>query len=212
MRYYEFRPVLLEYDLNKTLSFGKNFIGNILKILRLPDSHDNRVKIVHYAEMADPTIKKSYVNWIIREASRIVDNQPVVRLNEDYEIIKEWLTRYVNLFKKNKLSGSERNIENYTYRQLKDMIEGKMPKSEENIDISGLNFENIGDMKIWYRGNDGILVSPLSLKAAQELGKGTDWCTTKPNNFAKYTEGGYLYDWIGSDGEKIQFHLHTNVD
>jgi hypothetical protein len=158
--------------------------------------------------MTDPTIKKSFVNWVIREASRVENNHPVMRLDEDYEVVKEWLTRYFNLFKKNKLSDKERNIENYTYRQLKEMITDKMPKSEEKIDLKGLNFENIGDMKIWYRGNDGILVSPLSLKAAQELGEGTDWCTTKPDNFAKYTKDGYLYDWIGSDGIKVQFHLH----
>jgi len=107
---------------------------------------------------------------------------------------------------KKRLPLEQRNIDKLTLFDLYKIEEQiNKPSLEDNQPD-----EKFGsDVKVWYNGPLGYLITPLTKEAAIKYSKGTKWCTGAEHNnrFDHYNFTGSLFIWKDKNGEKYQFHI-----
>ena len=161
------------------------------------------VQIVQGLEKMDPTNKKNYMMWIIKQyvsgKMRLEDGQRIKTALADYHSAKPQLPQ------------EQRDIGKFDLHSLEELVDsfaqdtGVQAKTQEK-------FQHLDDMEIMYDGPLGLLAVPKTPEASCELGKGTKWCTASRSNnmFDEYNDDGPLFVFIERPGnDKYQFHFEA---
>ena len=154
--------LLLEYNREKTIeTYGKK-----IEIANQNDKqHLSSEQIISKIESVDPSINKQYVQWICKQyISGVLKIEDLYKVTEPLIIFQKF---------KNRLPQEKRDINKLTIFDLYD-IEEQISKPQLNDESK----EQFGpDVKVWYNGLLGYLITPLTKEAAKKYSKGTRWCT-----------------------------------
>jgi hypothetical protein len=164
--------------------------------------------LLELLEDIDPTPNNKNVQWLakqyIAQQFRAEDAPRVKEVLENFVQLKPALTR----------NGISADINRYDYHSLVATVKKILDVdvgSEEATEKSKIKRD---DVKVWYDGPLGQLVTPLTKKASCDFGAGTEWCTaytTADNYFDTYNKDGPLYIWRDRNGEKYQFWVDTKT-
>jgi len=195
--------LLLEYNREKTIAtYGKK-----IEIANQNDKqHLSSEQIISKIEEVDPSINKQYVQWICKQyISGVLKVEDLYKVTEPLIIFQKF---------KNRLPQEKRDINKLTIFDLHD-IEEQISKPQLNNKNNNESKEQFGpDVKVWYNGPLGYLITPLTKEAAKKYSKGTRWCTgaenENANKFDDYNSSGSLFIWKDKNGEKYQFSIDSN--
>lgn len=154
--------------------------------------------IVLFLENFDPTPNRENLDWIVRQyiAGKF-------RL-EDQTRVTNTLIWFSQMKLHRQLEAAERDINKYDFVTLQDL------QDEYNKDsaVVGELVIDTTDVEVLYTGPLGFVGIPLNVKASENLGRDTRWCTAMPNstNYKSYADQSPLYVYISPTGEKFQFH------
>ena len=190
--------LLLEYNREKTIAtYGKK-----IEIANQNDKqHLSSEQIISKIEEVDPSINKQYVQWICKQyISGALKIEDLYKVTEPLILFQKY---------KKRLPLEQRNIDKLTIFDLYK-IEDQINKPQFDDTQQDEKFGS--DVKVWYNGPVGYLITPLTKEAAIEYSKGTKWCTgaEKNNRFNYYNKQGNLYIWKDKNGDKYQFHPSTS--
>jgi len=215
MRAYEF--ILLEYDSGITfdkwhdkiekvafndLSLAETLNWGTLERFRERNASkqhtDSIVKIVIKAcEYADPTKNKEYVTWLLREYT----NGNIRQYEDITSTAMDTLATYHKAKIKKLLPPEYKDIGRLKLKDVMNVVQSLSSK-----------VANDGDATVYYEDKDIRVIIPNDLTASKYYGS-SDWCTTYPAMFNKYSKDGTLYIIIPKnperDGEKYQFHFES---
>ncbi len=187
--------LLLEYDRDKTIAtYGKK-----IEIANLNDNQRQSVEtILSKIEDVDPSINKQYVQWICKQyISGVLKIEDLYKVTEPLIIFQQY---------KQRLPQEKRDINKLNVFDLYDIEKQITAPSLQN---NQQNVEFSSDVKVWYNGPLGYLITPLTQEAAIKYSNGTKWCTgakDKNNKFNAYNRRGPLFIWRDKNGQKYQFH------
>lgn len=147
--------------------------------------------IKYFAEYGDPTNKKIYTDWIIRQYSNKEFRQ------EDTERVSKYLT----MFETYKSKMENKDILKYkTLTDLRDAI-NEHAKTTSAVGADYSIVEIPGATKMWEDENIAIIRLD-TIEASCIIGRGTEWCTatqkndgtpTENNHFESYSSRGPLF-------------------
>jgi hypothetical protein len=156
-------------------------------------------KLVRQIAESDPTEKKIYLHWLVRQVK-----QKAIRLPEDHERVNEVL----KTFDKLKRQFPEKDINRYTFHELEakaDQLKGVDVRSKRSIEKE---IKAKGAKKVYELG-DMYVMEITTPEAAEIYSLGTKWCTSNRETAVEYLDQGPLYVFI-KDGEKLaQLHLQS---
>lgn len=168
--------------------------------------HRNTNDIIdHFATHADPSKKKIYTQWILKQ----YQNKDIRQ--EDAERVRGALEG----FERHKTQLPHQDINRYNISSLEDHVESLK-------DAAPVLSKNAQERQIKNDGAElihkgpGITVHKIKThEAARLYGAGTKWCTasTNPNQFNNYSKSGPLYVFQSHHGgqvEKYQLHIESN--
>jgi hypothetical protein len=150
-------------------------------------------------------------------------------LIEDLYKATNYLSKYHELKRTNKLSGKEADIN--TYKSLPDLLDiimniggtGSVAEDESYL-LTDRYYINSGEAELFYENEKYLIVIPKTLEASQFYaynpkasdGK-SEWCTYYPDRFKSYIRQGFLYiiinkDLINTDDRfrRLQFHFESS--
>ena len=154
--------------------------------------------IVLFLENFDPTPNRENLDWIVRQyiAGKF---RP-----EDQTRVTNTLIWFSQMKLHRQLEAAERDINKYDFVTLQDL------QDEYNKDsaVVGELVIDTTDVEVLYTGPLGFVGIPLNVKASENLGRDTRWCTAMPNstNYKSYADQSPLYVYISPKGEKFRFH------
>jgi hypothetical protein len=150
-------------------------------------------------------------------------------LIEDLYKATNYLSKFHELKRTNKLNGKEADIN--SYKSLPDLLNiimniggtGSVAEDEDYL-LTDKYYINSGEAELFYEDNKYLIVIPKSLEASQFYAynpkasdKKSEWCTYYPDNFNDYTNNGFLYIIIDKDlintndrFRRLQFHFETS--
>jgi hypothetical protein len=143
-------------------------------------------------------------------------------LIEDLYKATDYLSKYHDLKRTNKLSGKEADIN--SYKSLPDLLDiimniggsGKVDTDESYL-LTDRYYINSGEAELFYEDNKYLIVIPKTLEASQFYAYNTEWCTYYPDKFKSYTDNGFLYIIIDKDlintedrFRRLQFHFESD--
>lgn len=199
-----------------TLGGSREYLRQKDKIGIEPDEQNKNYiikAILQDLENADPTPTKEYTQWLAKcyanEAQKIEDLTSKGR---------DWLNAYHMMKVKRILPANMRNIANYKFSQLYDIV-----NNDEFINQL-LHADEKAAQKNMPRGesttvfdNDQVrVIVPTTEEAACYYGQGTQWCTAARNNnmFHRYNKEGKMYILLPKQpsytGEKYQLHFSSS--
>ena len=158
---------------------------------------------------ADPTRTGACTQWLIRLA--IAGNLPA----EDLPKARETLEAFVAY--KRRLPADDRDIGRY--ETLGAVWKAVEPFVLENAPTSGKDEDRRereaarAESDILLEQDGWTVAIPKTERAACWWGRGTRWCTAATeagNMFSTYNERGPLVVFVRPDGQKFQYHAHTN--
>ena len=200
---------LFEYNRQKTAEkMGTKLISAVKRDRNYwkwkSDLSDEEVldSILEILEDIDPDRSKKHVQWLAKQYSNgwflVEDAYKLKELLENFIRLKPALTR----------SGKSADINQYRLSELMNTIDDILDV-DLGDEVTQSNLQNRQDIKVWYDGPLGQLVTPLTKSASCEFGRGTKWCTAgeRVNYFDSYNEDGPLYIWRDKNGEKYQFWI-----
>lgn len=208
MRYYQFKPILLEYRRDITA----DNIGDKLKIVasndltfsNIPmddDVSDIVTVILNGLEQADPTSNKKYTQWLARTYAN-----GGYRFADIRSIVADALVKFEKLKNQRVVTGAESDIGQYS--NFDDfLVFINQYDLEEKQDNKGL-------AKVLVDNSLVRIIVPEDEAAAKYYGRGTKWCTSANNDnmFTQYNDYGKLYIIIPKNavrnGEKYQYYPH----
>lgn len=196
--------LLLEYNREKTLSSWSQKI----ELASNQDQNKSAEEVLSYIEEVDPSINKQFVVWIVKQYVK-----RTIQI-DDLSIVKLPLVIFQKY--KNRLPSEKRDINKLTISDLFNIHDEIMnPNINYNEDdAKEETIEQFGtDVKVWYNGPLGTLITPLTKDASCKFGKGTKWCTAAEiaaNKFGVYNDVGNLYIWRDKSGEKYQIFLQND--
>jgi hypothetical protein len=149
-------------------------------------------------------------------------------LIEDLYKATNYLSKYHDLKRTNKLSGKDADIN--SYKSLPDLLDiimsiggtGSVAEDESYL-LTDRYYINSGEAELFYENGKYLIVIPKTLEASQFYAynskasdKKSEWCTYYPDRFKSYTEQGFLYIIIDKDlintndtNRRLQFHFET---
>ena len=228
-----FREILKEYNQAKTAQvFGNKLVaalasdnsshfqaplGTCRNYLRQKDKIGSEVDeqnkqiiikdILTAIEQADPTPNKEYTQWLAKcyanEAQKIED---ITSKGTD------WLKTYHQFKVKKILPDNLRNIANFKFSQLYDIIANDELNAKLDA-IENAPSKDKGTAQVVFDNSLVRIIVPNDEAAACYYGQGTRWCTAaKSNNmYDNYARDGDLYILLPKqpkyDGEKYQLHF-----
>lgn len=156
----------------------------------------------HIVGAVDPTVNKSYLQWLCGQAVKFPT------FWEDVSKTTDNLANYERL--KARLPAADRDINRIRdYRELFTKIEpfldSKSGKQLKNETADKARADTI----YIYRGPLGMVLVPTTGEAMTFWGLGTQWCVTNPGTFRSYYNRGPMYCLIRPDGKKFLLHIHT---
>jgi hypothetical protein len=150
-------------------------------------------------------------------------------LTEDLYKATNYLSKYHDLKRTNKLSGKDADIN--SYKSLPDLLNiimniggtGSVAEDEDYL-LTDRYYINSGEAELFYENEKYLIVIPKTLEASQFYAynpkasdRKSEWCTYYPDNFKRYTEQGFLYIIIDKDlintndtNRRLQFHFESN--
>lgn len=163
-------------------------------------------------------IPRSYLPWIFKRfqgyldsANRIRENNPnlanslVQRSNplflEDLSTYQYYLTEFENHKQDLRNNNISTNINDYDLDSLKDLITNRyINKSKwvEAFDIESLRKE----IPVVFEDENWIIFTPQTEEQACEVGKNTDWCTTRGSFESYYSKDNPIYDLVNKNTER----------
>lgn len=231
-----FREILKEYNQAKTAQvFGNKLVaalasdnsshfpsplGTSRNYLRQKDKIGSEVEgpnkqiiikdILTAIEQADPTPNKEYTQWLAKcyanEAQKIED---ITSKGTD------WLKTYHQFKVKKILPDNLRNIANFKFSQLYDIIANDELNAKLDA-IENAPSKDKGKAQVVFDNSLVRIIVPNDEAAACYYGQGTRWCTAAKNNnmYERYTADGNLYIMLPKqpnyEGEKYQLHFASN--
>jgi hypothetical protein len=157
---------------------------------------------IEAAIQADPTSRHAYVAWVLGQV-----RDGVIRLPEDMLAVKELLTRWEQLKATDTTSG-DRDINRHGYYGLRRLVERAALK--ESRRKQEMQIKQQGVETIYYEGRYRIL-QITKPAAAAAMARGTRWCTSEPEEAARYLAAGPFY-LILRDGIRIALvHLRAGA-
>ena len=160
---------------------------------------------------SDPSINKSYVNWLIH----LYKNTNKKLFLEDLYKAKDYLTIYDDAKKKNKIQDERaKNIFNIkTLPELYKIIEPFEQDETALMSKKQLRGDTIveGQYVMVHSDDEWDVVIPLTHPASCYWGSGTKWCTAvdeNPSWFNGYTKDGPIYSFIHKTNSKLRYQLH----
>ena len=231
-----FREILKEYNQAKTAQvFGNKLVaalasdnsshfpsplGTSRNYLRQKDKIGSEVEgpnkqiiikdILTAIEQADPTPNKEYTQWLAKcyanEAQKIED---ITSKGTD------WLKTYHQFKVKKILPDNLRNIANFKFSQLYDIIANDELNAKLDA-IENAPSKDKGKAQVVFDNSLVRIIVPNDEAAACYYGQGTRWCTAAKNNnmYDRYASDGNLYIMLPKqpnyEGEKYQLHFASN--
>ena len=231
-----FREILKEYNQAKTAQvFGNKLVaalasdnsshfpsplGTSRNYLRQKDKIGSEVEgpnkqiiikdILTAIEQADPTPNKEYTQWLAKcyanEAQKIED---ITSKGTD------WLKTYHQFKVKKILPDNLRNIANFKFSQLYDIIANDELNAKLDA-IENAPSKDKGKAQVVFDNSLVRIIVPNDEAAACYYGQGTRWCTAAKNNnmYERYSADGDLYIMLPKqpnyEGEKYQLHFASN--
>ena len=228
-----FREILKEYNQAKTAQvFGNKLVaalasdnsshfqaplGTCRNYLRQKDKIGSEVDeqnkqiiikdILTAIEQADPTPNKEYTQWLAKcyanEAQKIED---ITSKGTD------WLKTYHQFKVKKILPDNLRNIANFKFSQLYDIIANDELNAKLDA-IENAPSKDKGTAQVVFDNSLVRIIVPQDETSACYYGQGTRWCTAaRANNmYDNYARDGDLYILLPKqpkyDGEKYQLHF-----
>ena len=228
-----FREILKEYNQAKTAQvFGNKLVaalasdnsshfqaplGTCRNYLRQKDKIGSEVDeqnkqiiikdILTAIEQADPTPNKEYTQWLAKcyanEAQKIED---ITSKGTD------WLKTYHQFKVKKILPDNLRNIANFKFSQLYDIIANDELNAKLDA-IENAPSKDKGTAQVVFDNSLVRIIVPHDETSACYYGQGTRWCTAaRANNmYDNYARDGDLYILLPKqpkyDGEKYQLHF-----
>jgi len=154
-------------------------------------------KLVRQIAESDPTEKKIYLHWLVRQVK-----QKAIRLPEDHERVNEVL----KTFDKLKRQFPEKDINRYTFHELEakaDQLKGVDVRSKRSIEKE---IKAKGAKKV-YESGDMYVMEITTPEAAEIYAKGTQWCTSNREDATEFLDQGPLYIFVKDDEKLAQLHL-----
>lgn len=198
---------LMEYvDPEKTE--GK--IGDLLRAKFKKDrtvDTDTDVKsfIANVSRHIDPTDNHQYTMWILR-----MYYKNGIRLHEDLDRASVALA----YFHQNKRQMPIKDINQIKQlSDLEEMVSKVQPQQSGKQEKKDTSARIKEETKVFYKGEEGMIVIPETQDASCFWGKGTKWCTASSqshNYFDSYSSDGPLYIILPKDGTKWQLHVESN--
>jgi hypothetical protein len=150
-------------------------------------------------------------------------------LIEDLYKATNYLSKFHELKRTNKLNGKDADIN--SYKSLPDLLDilmsiggtGSVAEDESYL-LTDRYYINSGEAELFYEDNKYLIVIPKTLDASQFYAynpkasdRKSEWCTYYPDNFNDYTNKGFLYIIIDKDlintndtNRRLQFHFETS--
>lgn len=102
--------------------------------------------------------------------------------------VQDIITKYKDLVNRNQVQGNERNIDWWGKQGWKNFEKFVNTKSEQQSQTQQKKRTKTGNSYTLAESNEWLIVVPLDKDASCFHGKGTDWCTAKPqhDHFAHY--------------------------
>lgn len=199
-----FESIYLLLENQKKIDFVKTQNPNISTAHdTLAQYHDSSSIIDHFANLADPTESKDYLQWIVGRYKKQDFRQ------EDHPRIRTAL----NTFHRNKPALEKKDINQY--KQLSDVEDAVQPFGGGNDFVSNKKTKrNVKDEGADLLLNkNGVMVHHIKTEdAACHYGRDTRWCTAADENnmFEHYNKSGPIYVIHTPDKRKYQFHFQSN--
>ena len=196
--------------------------------------------VLKLATNADPSTKKTYVQWIINSFMKLIkDGHPeeAIRfIDEDLSQANEYLTVFEDkkndrLFKQiasqvEGLPSDPTNINQYKdLGQLFNAVESFLERDTNEMESALKQFVKAGEAKIPYQDSNWVVYNPLTRNANCAV-TGTEFCTARAENsfFDTYTKNNKQPDgspskiyviinkgvFKGTSDEIYQFHFETD--
>ncbi len=164
----------------------------------LPDLVERGKNTFNALVEADPSQQKKYLSWLLR----LYWTQGL--REEDFYKAKE----YLDVLNRGRVKGFDINsVKNLPslFRVVEPFLATKTQNQIGKDERDLINRET----RIKYKGPEGMIVVPVTERASQFWGRGTQWCTAADKDcmFHDYSQRGDLNIIILPDGEKYQLHL-----
>jgi uncharacterized protein (DUF1697 family) len=124
---------------------------------------------IHYFSNNDPSGNNKYLEWMTKTWLGLIDKDYSPEDNEVVDVVK--------LFHKNIQRIERKDINSYTFKELKETVK----EAEEKRELAQLKKEAKKQKTIIYEDDKWFVVSPHSWKASCYYGAGTKWCVTAKN-------------------------------
>ncbi len=181
------------------------------KDLMSKDGKQLELRDVENIFQADPSIQKSYVNWLIQ----LYKNTDKNLFFEDLYKATNYLQIYDDAKKKNKIE-DERAKNIFNIKTLPDLYNIVEPFKEDETKL--LSKKQLrgdspveGQYELIYSDDEWDVVIPRTHPASCYWGSGTQWCTAvdeNPSYFNGYTKDGPLYIFRHKSDKKLRYQLH----
>ncbi|GEM_PF-3634353 len=172
-------------------------------------------------------VPRSYIPWIfkqyeamIKSIDRIKNTNPNLARNsyiqakftflEDIPNYLQYLKEFENHKQDLRTKGYSADINDYSIESLKNLI-----NSEYQSNVKYTKYVDINELKqnipIAYEDENWIIFTPQTEEQACEVGKGTDWCTTR-DSFNTYFSNGPIYNLINkNDNRRWQYDKFSGM-
>ena len=154
-------------------SYNLNEVSNLLlegrkeDILKKYGGMDDMAEdTIHYFSNNDPSGNNKYLEWMTKTWLGLIDKDYSPEDNEVVDVVK--------LFHKNIQRIERKDINSYTFKELKETVK----EAEEKRELAQLKKEAKKQKTIIYEDDKWFVVSPHSWKASCYYGAGTKWCVT----------------------------------
>jgi len=133
----------------------------------------------------------------------------------DLEQVKSVIAQYRDLVDRNQVQGNERNIDWWGKQRWERFSKFVSAKSQQQSQTQQKRRKNVGRSHNLAENDEWLIVIPLDKDASCFHGKGSDWCTTKPDHdyFEQYFRDGHvtlIYFLQKQTGRKWAIAVHDS--
>lgn len=139
-------------------------------IKKYGDEDQEIIETINYFSGEDPSGNNKYLEWMTKNWLGLGKDKNYAPL--DYEVVE-----VIKLFHRNIQRIQNKDINSYSYRELKKVVK----KAEKQREEKELEKEAKKQKKVIYEDDKWLVISPKSWKASCYYGAGTKWCVTSKN-------------------------------
>lgn len=131
--------------------------------------------IISYFSDEDPSGNNKYLEWMVKAWLDLNNNESPVPV---VSALSDLVLNVVKLFHKNIQRIKNKDINSYTYKELRETVY----EAEEKRKLAEIKKEAKKQKTVIYEDDKWFVVSPHSWRASCYYGAGTKWCVTMKNN------------------------------